>query len=201
MPVKLKTTSQFTAVESENGTQFKSINLNSIPQPETIQLQDESPISGLVVNKDVIIDMVNTYRYNHATAGDPNYLRFIHFSLQEVIQLFIANEVIDSTVFTEDQLDAMGKYGLKIYLGNHTKINNCPDNNPAYLNKDTAILCNTLLTNNIWSDLLKDTVTVANSISISGAGEGLDRGSICPPNCPPHTDSNGNTFDDILTAP
>jgi hypothetical protein len=164
------------------------------------------PLDGLRVGKQTIKDMVTGYRTIHA--GDPNKcLKFIHFNLQEVIQLFIDNGVLDSEVPLSDQLDQDGLaiYGLKIYLGNHVDATTIPPNDPgstySYLHKDTAILCNTVLTNRTWIDQLDDSADAGNSISILGTGDGLDRGSICPPSCPTtpaSVDPDGYYQQDIL---
>ena len=160
-------------------------------------------ISSLIINKDKIKKMVTKYRTIHTV--DPNCLKFIHFNLKEIIVLFIDNQVIDPTISINSQLDDLDNKGLKIYLGNHVDASSCPENpdptkpNP-YLHRDTAIICNTKLDvpNRTWVDQLKEVAPLVNSISVLGAGEGLDRGSICPPNCPKSVDPSGYFHQDIL---
>jgi hypothetical protein len=186
--------------------------------PQLIQAEDASGggppgvVMGLIVNKDVIKTMVQTYRTKHA--ADPNCLKFIHFNLYEVFQLFIANGILSSTDTVANVLTTLPIYGLKIYLGNHYDLTTCPemaeDPNP-YLNMDTAIVCNTKLDipSRTWIDLLVDSNTAAlnNSVTIAGMGtntaadDGLDRGSLCPPNCPPATDPQQYGNQDVLTTP
>ncbi|SHN07388.1 hypothetical protein [Mucilaginibacter sp. OK098] len=204
MPVKLTPDSQFADVESSNGSLLGSTNkkrTSHLTSAEALDvLAQPAPsdfINGLIVNRDTIKAMAQKYRANHNT--DPNCLKFIHFSLKEVIQLFIDNEVIDSTKTIDAQMNGLQFFGFKIYLGNHVDLLTCPPSaiipNP-YLGMDTAIICNTQL--DVASKTWKDQLKPGTSVTILGAGEGLDRGSICPPNCVGVKDPDDYFQEDIL---
>lgn len=156
---------------------------------------------GLIIDKKTISEMVKAYRQKHA--ADPDAVKYIHFNMKEVIQLFIDNAIVDKDRPLNDQLGNLDVFGLKIYLANHTAASNCPPGQEAqYLHKDTVILCNTALNNatKTWEDQLKSSSAKTdenNAVVILGAGEGLDRGSMCPPNCPGNADSAGNDSQDI----
>jgi len=171
-----------------------------------LKLENAHPLEGNSIGKDTILEMVTAYRLEHSL--DPHSLNFIHFNLQEVLQLFIDNGAIDSSVPLVDQMSYLKYWGLKIYLGYHTSTSNCPDDsghNPnRYLKKDTAILCNTKLNTatKTWEDQITSDPAEgekANYVSLLGAGDGLDRGSICPPNCPPTPDYAGYLHQDIAS--
>src|SRR6185503_266022 len=195
MPVQLTKTPKkhhHAASVFSNGATVQSATQSSVHQNGADLLVDTltpgpADSFNLVVNKEVIRQMVQTYRDNHR--ADPSCLKCIHFNLKELIHLFIDNDAMDATKLLSDQLDNLEYWGAKIYLGNHYDLSTVPprdmDPNP-YLHMDTAIVCNTKLNaaTMVWEDQLKDTSANGNSVSIPGAGDGLDRGSICPPNCP-----------------
>lgn len=99
--------------------------------PIKLSKPDHAPFDGLIVDTQTIVDMVKEYRKNHSI--DPNCLKFIHFNLQEVIQLFIDNGVLDPDEALSDQMDegGLGGYGLKIYLGNHVNNSTVPPSIPG----------------------------------------------------------------------
>lgn len=157
------------------------------------------------LDKGTIKDMVMTYRSNHSS--DKNCLKFIHFSLDEVISLFIKNGMIDPDIPISEQTDNLPGFGLKIYVGTHmTKYDTPPSTatvNP-YIGKDTAILCNTLCNNRTWEDQLKvasaDGNAPGNFVTITALSIGLDKGSICPPDCPPSADAYGFFHQDVTKS-
>ena len=165
--------------------------------------------NGPFLDRPTIKGMVLKYRDNHKQ--DPNCLNFIHFSLNEVIQLFIDNNMIDPNVPVSGQLFGLQYLGLKVYLGTHVDKDDCPpstiDPNP-YITMDTAILCCTKLdvTKKMWRDQLVISLpkpdklkgkSETNFVSLTALGEGLDKGSICPPDCPPKQDAYGFFHEDV----
>lgn len=151
------------------------------------------PIDPATVKK-----MITKYRKNHEK--DPSALKFVHYSVAEVLALFCNNGILDKKLFTWADFDFFKQYGLKIYTANHYDASTCPPGRndsikPGnYLNKDTAILINTRLEGKKWVELL---IEDENSISILGSGEGLDKGTICPPDCPPASDPDGYENTDL----
>ncbi len=157
------------------------------------------------LDKGTIKDMVMTYRSNHSS--DKNCLKFIHFSLDEVISLFIKNGAIDSNVPISQQMNNLPGFGLKIYVGTHMTKYDTPPSTAAtnpYIGKDTAILCNTQLNSLKWEDQLKpasaDGNDTGNFVTITALAIGLDKGSICPPDCPPSADAYGFFHQDVANS-
>lgn len=206
MPIKLSKQDLAQEAEKELGSILESEGIASEGIGDVISAQAAPLVSriNLMVDKGTIKEMVTGYRVKHSTT-DPNYVKFIHFNLKEVLQLFIDNGIIKSADSVASQLNNLQFYGLKIYMGTHTAEDNCPVNpdptkpNP-YLGRDTAILCNTELDvpSRTWKDQLKDTTPGVSSVSVLGTGDGLDQGSICPPDCPGSPDPNGYLTEDIL---
>jgi len=135
------------------------------------------------IKREMVVEMVDYYRRNRRH-GDKNSLKFVHLPLLEVMQLFVDNEIIDA--LTPDQETKIGKYGVKIYMANHANNPDTCPGQPQYLLSDTVIVCNThLLTveqptvHDVWTDMLDDNVIFGSS-----AGAGLDKSTICPPDCP-----------------
>ncbi|CAN5509430.1 hypothetical protein BH09BAC6_BH09BAC6_26530 [soil metagenome] len=209
--ISLRMDSLSNSINLTNGSQFKSASHNpsvqvDISDAELLQQGEGDVILGLIVNRNVIKEMVRTYRFNHSP-NDPDCVKFIHFNLREVLELFIKNEVINPDASINSQLDTVQYCGFKIYMGNHYNIDTCPQMaatvpagtaNP-YLHKDTAIICNTYLDplTGTWKDKFAAAPT-GDYVSVASAGEGLDRGSLCPPNCPGTPDPLGYKYEDIL---
>ena len=147
---------------------------------------DGDPITRKQVEK-----MVDEYRQNRVM--DDYSLNFAHFSAIEILDLFVANGVI--TGFTPAQLPQFPQFGMKVYMANHGQYKDTvPADKPNYLGYDTVIICNTTLTDadGVWVDMLtngKDSVTVV------GAGDGVDKGTICPPDCPPPAGTDEQQYD------
>ena len=129
-----------------------------------IQLKDphSHPIDGLIIDKNTVKAMVSAYRTKHKI--DPKCLKFVHFNLMEVIQLFIDNEMINPSVpLTGANEKDYSILVLKIYLGTHLTEADSPPNpgsgtNP-YIGMDTAIICNTqlnVLTKNLGRSVIRE---------------------------------------------
>jgi hypothetical protein len=130
--------------------------------------------------------MVDAYRKHPDTK--PTSLKFAHFEVDEILQLFIDNKIIESYVRNPNPI--AGSYGLKIYIGNHYDMSTCPTNASDYVGFNTTILCNTVMMNaklGEFHDLLKDNDTVALPVQdkvINADGYAIDQTYICPTTCP-----------------
>jgi hypothetical protein len=160
---------------------------------------DEKPEGRGGIKKKQIKQMVKHYRENSATSEN---LKYAHFRLEDILDLFVKNEVlhpkiIDLIVNDSEVQSHNKKYGVKIYLGKHKVLETCPTNGQLkpeeYLNKVTTIICNTDLAASEVSkgafkgfkDILSDNdyilmPTSRNDGSIE-PGDGLDQAEVCPP--------------------
>ncbi|SFH29752.1 hypothetical protein [Pedobacter insulae] len=136
------------------------------------------------MDRQTIKEMVVAYRENRPIQKNFNYA---HFGAEEVIQLFIDNGIISNVEFNNTE-----KFGLKIYIGNHFELSNCPGSNEAerarYLNFNTTILCNTIIRGAYqFEDILTNeanmTTLSADSSDPNDGGYGLDQSVLCPPDC------------------
>lgn len=173
-----------------------------------IQLNStKSDFLGGPIDAEAIKAMVKAYRANRLK--DRFSLKFAHFSVPELLKLLVSNGILR---LTDAEIAATSDYGLKIYKGSHNvSMDTCPANRPGYKPFDTVILCNTTIKEEklsggsaiqIWHDMLKEN----DFVSLAGAGtdvlgsitvgSGLDRGSICPPDCD-GGDGDGFYHDDI----
>jgi len=147
------------------------------------------------IKRDMVIKMVDYYRQNRRLS-DKSSLKFAHIPLTELMDLFIANNIIDP--LSTDQRAKIVPFGLKLYMANHADdLDTCPDRREDYRLRDTVIVCNTELkdltspkTGKIWKDMLSDNVIIGSSV-----GAGLDKSTICPPDCPGKIES----MEDIST--
>ncbi len=109
-------------------------------------------------------------------------INFAHFSVKEVLDLFIDNGIIESYTDGARPRPAEG-FGLKIYLGNHVDSTTCPTKYPEYEGHDTTILCNTLIKGDgDFHDILRNDVSIL--LALPDEEYGLDQTFICPPACP-----------------
>lgn len=152
------------------------------------------------ITKDQISTMVKKYRKDRKK--DKDSLHAAHFTVLEILSLFVANKVIPA--LSAEQETQAKKFGVKIYVANHAgDRDTCPaPRREQYKDSDTVVLCNTELFDitgkYIWKDMLKE----SEFVSVPGTGDegmGLDRGSICPPDCPGTLDGDGYDHDDIAT--
>lgn len=131
--------------------------------------------------------MVYAYRLTHRS--DPYALKFTQFDIVEVLKLFVENKILSQGSFDNviKENGDLSNHGMKIYLGTHTEIEDCPDRHRKFLNHDTPILCTTKLVeskdedNNTvkkWVDMLED-----NEDSIIYSYSAKDKTYPCPPTC------------------
>jgi hypothetical protein len=157
--------------------------------------QATDKIHGGQIDKKMIIEMVDYYRIYRRKDGSS--LKFAHFTVTEILELLVDNNIIDP--LTQQQQSKALTYGVKVYVANHANDpSTCPTGRTTtYQDKDTVIICNTQLTplggQNTWVDMLDDTQWV----SIPGAGGGLDKSTICPPDCPGYKDPENNYNMDV----
>ncbi|WP_199136175.1 hypothetical protein [Pedobacter sp. ASV12] len=157
----------------------------------------ENPIHG-GIKKDDIKQMVRHYRGANVLKKK---MKYAHFRLEDVLELFVKNEVLPKKIIDLINNDAevkshIKKYGLKIYLGKHKIQRTCPTDGQAkpedYLNKVTTILCNTDLKESTvlsgpfkgFKDMLKDNkflLVGAERATTTDPGDGLDQAEIAPP--------------------
>lgn len=150
------------------------------------------PINGTKIKK-----MVDKYRSDRIK--DKNSLKFAHFTVLDILVLLYNNGIIADPSPISNRIE---KFGIKVYLANHA---NDPDTCPIgrerrlvgkkhYLDSDTVVICNTKIDD---TKTYKDMLDKHNWVGLAGAGDGLDKGSICPPDCPPEADNDGNYHEDI----
>lgn len=145
--------------------------------------------SGGSVTKETLEGMVAEYR--NSSLANEEKLRFSHFKVEEVIQLFV-----DNGVMSKGALDhIIPNHGMKIYLGRHTNEDNCPEgqayhanNEPYYMGRDTTIICTTVITPGKfhYADKLKDKIDTAlmPGAKFGDPDEALDQSSTYPPDNP-----------------
>ncbi|MGV3546554.1 MAG: hypothetical protein ACO1N4_05780 [Pedobacter sp.] len=140
-------------------------------------------ILGRGINKTAVKKMVHDYRRKHKAN---NVLHYAHFTVREVVTLFVRNKILPETVLKEikGSTEKSEEYGLKIYMGTHEdpKLYGLGSN---YKHKDTTILCNTkIVKENYYLDLLDDfpSALVSRKDEIN-EGDGLDVATVCPPDC------------------
>ncbi len=114
----------------------------------------------------------NTYKiaFNNPRSFDPNFdTKAVWFPLKEVLDFLAANNV---------DLNNPTDYGIRIYFGHHMPSNDFQPSNSNYLYRDTAILVATKKAGSLNSNLLSTNFSVSLA---GGGGEGLDNGTLCPP--------------------
>ncbi|MEE1946154.1 hypothetical protein VRU48_13610 [Pedobacter sp. KR3-3] len=146
----------------------------------------ERKFLGKGFDRDTVKEMVKGYRKD-PTNGDP--LRYSHFTIHEVLSLFVANNVLNGLITEADLVkneEVFKKYGLKIYLGRHVSETSLdglpPEIKGDYKNKITTILCNTEV-NRGFFDILKkkNFVAYAEGRKSVEPGQALDQAEIAPP--------------------
>jgi hypothetical protein len=140
-------------------------------------------IEGAKIPRATVHTMVNNHRKN-----DPNNekLWYAHFSLQEVLDMFVTNEVLPEDLINklkeQATIDFVKPYGFKIYLGKYASV--LPHYmNQEYKNRVTPILCNTeIIKDQHYKDILK---SKKNLLLMPGKlledTPYLDQANICPP--------------------
>lgn len=145
-----------------------------------IKLGEDKSFTGKQFKKAEVKKMVQDYR---ATIDTKKELNFAHFTVKEILDLFIENGVIKGPV-TLQKPDIGIEYGVKIYIGKHTTTNTCPPYREAdYKDKNTTIICNTKVIGfRKYLDILDDTKAITIPIA-NDPGDGLDQATVCPPDC------------------
>lgn len=148
------------------------------------KLNDPQKKFELRLKKSDVEKMVNQYRSTRA----PEKLKFAHFNLKEILDLFVDNKILDRKKLDLSMLVDVKKRGLKLYLGHHLDGTYCPGK-PGYKGYDTIVACNSkLLDDGRFEDMLDDTKDYDNDsvifLGYDPSGEGLDMAQICPPECP-----------------
>lgn len=163
-----------------------------------VQLDEKSKGRGGIKKKE-IKQMVKHYRGSSPLSKK---LKYAHFKLEDILDLFVKNEVLHPKIIEliDNDIEVQAhhkKYGVKIYLGKHKVLETCPTNGQLkpeeYLNKITTIICNTDLVASAVSrgpfkgfkDILSDDNYILLPTSRldrpTEAGDGLDQAEICPP--------------------
>jgi len=164
-----------------------------------IKLNDgEKSHTGKPFKKDEVKEMVNAYR----KLIDPDKdLKFAHFTVYEILELFVDNKIIPKAVLSQiNKPSETTEYGVKIYIGRHSTERTCPTGRiNDYLNRNTAIICNTeILGFKKYLDILDNTKSI--SMAVPGPGDAIDQATICPPDCPEGTYTNPSDGYDVGNA-
>ncbi|MDQ8006397.1 MAG: hypothetical protein REI64_16460 [Pedobacter sp.] len=158
--------------------------------------KDEKDLKDGELGRKDIWEMVQ----HHRLEKNPKDLKYAHFKLKEILQLFINNKVLPETIgkLLSEVIDSpkINNHGVKIYLGRHAKPETCPKpsgtlTSADYLHRATTIILTTNL-EKIPGDKKKgfrDMLTLPKSseehfVLIPGfkeEGQGLDRAEIEPP--------------------
>lgn len=157
-----------------------------------IKLNDPAKLVSKRFKRKDVKDMVQEYRNEHFSPSD---LKFTHFTVKEILELFIDNGIIDKNRTLVDQMNVLDTKGVKMYLGKHFKPETCQEM-PHYLTFSNIIICNTDIVDakkRHFKDMLDD--TKHHSFMLAGVNEGLDMGHICPPDC---ADPDGAEYDVAL---
>jgi len=142
-----------------------------------IKLNDSAKNLNQRFKRKDVKDMVQYHRNN----APFKKLHYSHFKLEEILNLFKDNGVIDFTTPLQSQLVTIKRHGVKLYPGVHFKLETCLGK-PEYLKHSNIIICNTEIdSNNCYNDMLDD--NKYHSITMAGENDGLDMGKICPPEC------------------
>ena len=142
----------------------------------------ENFVRGETIDPQTVKEMVDAYRKRPDVTD--KHLRYSHFSVKEILDFFTANGVLNS--YDLNQPTDIEGFGLRIYIGYHDKIDNCPPNNPEYQYFDTTILCNTVIVDSKKGKFY-DKLNKNNFIAVPGRSDDdsyLDQTYICPPTCP-----------------
>lgn len=136
---------------------------------------------GLRLKKSDVKTMVEQYR----TTTPKAKLKFAHFNLKEILDLFVDNKILDKEKLAQAVLSDTEKHGLKLYMAHHSDDRYCP-NKPHYKGYNTIVVCNTIEDNGTFVDMLDDNKNEDGNKSIiseNGGKDGLDQATICPPDC------------------
>ena len=163
----------------------------------------ESKFVGEMIDRATVKEMVKAYRKRTEILNAP--LLYSHFGIEELFKFLIANRVISKGALDHINIPAAEDgegFGLKIYLANHNKIENCPsERSDAYLEKDTTILCTTVIKDAKkyqYRDQLKDDKDSILISAADAAGGGFDQTSTYPPDNPFESQTDATPKDETL---
>lgn len=146
-------------------------------------LDGKGDLDGKGFDKATLKAMVDAYRKSPGYVKDKSF-RYAHFNAYRIIQLLVANGVLDENTPIKDQARNIQEYGVKIYLGNHVSPDTLPHGSEKYMGFTTAILCNTIIKNG-YADMLGELNKVSVGENASGSdvdpGDGLDQAEVAPP--------------------
>lgn len=137
----------------------------------------------LRLKKKDVYKMVKHYRSHTQSAK----LKSIHFSLSEILRLFVDNKILDQKKLNNAYIGDINSYGVRLYLGAHVDDSTCPSK-PQYKGHSTVIICNTTRDTKGFRDMLNHNKSDSGNGALAPGlynDEGLDMGTICPPECPP----------------
>ena len=163
-----------------------------------VSILSDPSLDSTSINKPMIKMMVKYYRQHRMP--DKNCLKFAHMPVADIINLFVDNGIIPK--LTPADQNKIAIYGLKLYMANHANdLTTIPPGKLQYLPCDTIIICNTqqltdAQNNKTWTDMLDTGSAVVHNTN-SMAGQGLDKTTICPPDCPSKTNHDNM---DILSS-
>ncbi len=147
--------------------------------------EDPNKRTSAKIGKEMIKDMVLAYQ-DPNRSGKLNF-NSAHYTVNEIIDLFVGNGIILPPTYVDTKIT----HGLKIYMGNHHKLANCPLETGSttrrridYKNYNTPILCNTIMLSGKFADMLdKERDDKIVLIQPREGGDGLDQTMLCPPDC------------------
>jgi len=148
-------------------------------------------MSDSIISKDQIRSMVVKYRnapsggINPATSQQQELTHFVHFTFAQLIELLIANNIVATADTIETILQSRNNFGFKVYLAQHATTNDCPNNNPDFIGRNTVVIVNTVKVNNVWYDMpdMNNTIPGIQQYVTSSSGKGTDKSEMCPPQC------------------
>gem|GEM_PF-2584077 len=151
------------------------------------------------VPESIIREMVEAYRRNPQGGEDSNnqqaeLTRFAHFPIHLIVKFLVKNGIVNTTDSVQQLMDNT-KNGLKVYFAQHGADERHWPNAPFdYKGRNSVVLVCTHLDDaaNVWNDMLSEnslTETYALTTAFDDGnsealiGTGLDKTSMCPPQC------------------
>ncbi len=143
--------------------------------------EGKGELDGNGFNKETLKAMVVAYRKSPEYVKGKSF-RYAHFNAYRIMQLFVANGILDESKPLNEQSETLQKHGVKIYLGNHVSAETLPHGDEKYMGFTTTILCNTVI-NDGYIDMLgeKSKVSLAENVGDVDPGDGLDQAELAPP--------------------
>ena len=144
--------------------------------------EDKGELDGKGFKKATVKAMVDAYRKSPGYVKGKSF-RYSHFNAYRIIQLLVANGILDANRPINEQDENLQKHGLKIYLGNHVSADTLPHGDEKYMGFTTTILCNTIIDGG-YIDMLgeKNKISLAESSDDDvDPNDGLDQAELAPP--------------------